>query len=68
MMKYHKLYDLMRSRGMKVSDLRGILSPPTLARIRKGENITTDTLSRICNYLDCQPGDIMEYVHSPEDK
>jgi len=60
--KYYKLFDLLNRRGMKKTDLLGIVSSPTLAKLSKGETITTEIVEKICLRLDCQPGDIMEYV------
>jgi len=42
----------------------GALSEGTLSRIRNGESITTDTVDKICELCDCQPGDVLEYVKS----
>ena len=61
MMKYYKLFDLLTRRGMKKTDLLTVISTPTLAKLTKGETIKTDILCKICEFLDCQPGDIMEY-------
>jgi DNA-binding Xre family transcriptional regulator len=47
---------------MKKTDMLEFISSPTLARIGKGESINSEIISRICAALDCQPGDIMEYV------
>jgi DNA-binding Xre family transcriptional regulator len=63
--KYYKLFDLLNRRNMKKTDLLKVVSSPTLAKLSKGETITTESISKICDYLDCQPGDIMEY--QPED-
>ena len=60
-MKYYKLFDLLNS-NMKKTDLLNVISAPTLAKLGKGESITTDILCKICNFLNCQPGDIMEYI------
>ena len=38
------------------------LSSVTVAKLSKGESVTTDTILRICERFDVQPGDIMEYV------
>lgn len=62
MMKYYKLFDLLTRRGMKKTDLLPIISAPTLAKLSKGETVKTDVLCKICEFLDCQPCDIMEYV------
>jgi DNA-binding Xre family transcriptional regulator len=47
---------------MKKSDLFSILSSETVSRITKGGDVTTQTINRICAWLDVQPGDIMEYI------
>ena len=64
MMKYNKLFALLAIRGMKKSDLveKKVISSPTLAKLGKGESITTTVLCQLCKFLQCQPGDIMEYV------
>lgn len=59
--KYYKLWDLLTRRGMKKTDLLEIISSPTLAKLSKGETVTTEVVAKICKALNCQPGDIMEY-------
>ena len=70
MMKYNKLFSLLALRDMKKSDLvsLGVISSPTLAKLGKGESITTTVLCQLCEFLQCQPGDIMEYIPDPEHK
>lgn len=62
--KYYKLFDLLQRRGMKKTDLINLagISSPTLAKLSKGDIVTTDVIRKICDALDCQPADIMEYV------
>ncbi len=62
MIKYYKLFIFLDKKGMKRTDLLRIMSSVTLAKLGKGESVTTDVICRICNFLDCQPGDIMEYI------
>ena len=68
MMKYYKLFDLLARNDMKKTDLlkNKVLSSPTLAKLSKGETVTTEVLSNLCESLHCQPGDIMEYVPDKE--
>lgn len=68
MIVYDKLRRLLRERGMKYIDLKAVVSGPTLAKMSKGESVTTTTLAKICTYLDCQPGDIMDNIPSPSDE
>ena len=56
MMKYYKLFDLLTRRGMKKTDLLNVISAPTLAKLSKGESVTTDVLCKVCDFLGCKPG------------
>lgn len=63
-MSYNRLWKLLIDKGIKKSALREIadVSSSTLAKMNKGENITTDVILRICKALDCRVEDIMEAV------
>jgi len=47
---------------MNKKDLRlsAGVSTAVIAKLGKGENVTTDVLLKICNTLDCDIADIME--------
>lgn len=66
--KYYKLFDLLNRKGLKKGDLMKMadISSPTMAKLAKNEIVQTDIISRICKALNCQPGDIMEYVPEEE--
>lgn len=34
----------------------------TITRLRNGTPINTETIDKICELCDCQPGDLMRYV------
>jgi len=38
----------------------------TVQKLRDGELVSWENVSTICRLLDCQPGDIMEYVPDEE--
>jgi len=61
---YNKLWKLLIDRGMKKKDLcaQTGISTATLAKLAKGESVTTDSLLKICVALDCETSDIMEIV------
>lgn len=65
--RYYKLFDLLNRQGMKKSDLRNVISSATVAKLSKGEHISGEAVEKICAYLHCQPGDIMEYVEIGKD-
>ncbi|HEM3706484.1 TPA: helix-turn-helix transcriptional regulator [Streptococcus suis] len=61
---YNKLWKLLIDKDWTKTKLRqetGI-SSSTIAKLGKGENITTDVLLKICIALDCQIEDIVEIV------
>lgn len=60
--KYYKLFDLMTRRSMKKTDLLSEISAPTLAKLSKGDIVTTEVIQKICDFLNCQPCDIMENI------
>lgn len=66
MISYRPLFVLLAQRGMKKTDLYAVTSSTVLAKLSKGESVTTTIIARICEFLDCQPGDIMEYIPAPK--
>ena len=38
------------------------MSPNTLAKLGRNEDVSMDVLKRICEYLECDIGDIMEMI------
>ena len=54
----------MIDKKMKKSDWRknAKISSSTLAKLTNDENVTTDVLVRICNELECDVSDIIEFV------
>lgn len=61
---YNKLWKMLIDKGMKKGDLRekSGISSASLAKLGKGENITTDVLLRICEVMDCRIEDILETI------
>ena len=46
------------------------IRPPTISAICTGQvkHFPIDALEKICEVLDCQPGDLMEYVKEPKEE
>ena len=60
---YKKLFKLMNERGIKKFDLRkNGISPTTVNRLVKNDDVNISTIIKLCEFLDCQPGDIMECI------
>lgn len=61
---YKKLWKLLIDKGLKKKDLmeKADISKYTLVRLNRGDNISTETVAKICKALDCGFDDIMEIV------
>lgn len=61
-LSYNKLWKLLIDKKLKKQDLCVLtkMSPATMAKLGRGENVNTDVLLRICKALDCDIADIME--------
>ncbi len=70
MIKYYRLLDLLNRRGIGKEELRqriGI-SSATIAKLSKHEYISLEVIDKICKELNCQPGDLMEFIPDSESK
>lgn len=63
---YKKLWKLLIDKDMKKKDLaeKAMISTYTINKMNRGENVTTDTLAKICKALGCTFDDIMEIIPS----
>ena len=61
---YKKLWHLLIDRGLNKQDLRRMtgISTASIAKLGKGDNITTDILVKICEALGCDITEIMELI------
>ena len=59
---YNRLWKLLIDRNMNKNDLKEVtgISTASIAKLGKGENITTDVLLKICNAMNCHLEDIVE--------
>jgi DNA-binding Xre family transcriptional regulator len=64
LISFNKLGQLLDQQGKKWQYLREMgISPGIVDKIKRGTgHIDTRTIQDICEYMDCQPGDIMEYI------
>ena len=64
MISYNKLWKLLIDKNMNKKELRekSGISTTSMAKLGKGENVTTDVLLKVCKAIDCDISDIMEIV------
>ena len=65
---YKKLWKLLIDKDMLKKDLaqKAQISPTSIAKLSKNENVNTEILLKICTALKCDVSDIMEVVPDKE--
>lgn len=66
MISYSPLWKLLIDKGLSKSDFRKLcnISKQTLTEMNKKNNISLNTIDRICNTLDCNISDVIEHIKS----
>ncbi len=62
---YKKLWKLLIDKDMNKTELANLanVSSFTITKMSKGENVTVEVLAKICNALNCDIDDIVEFIH-----
>lgn len=65
---YNGLWKLLIDKNMKKADLmeRVGISSSTVAKMSKGEPVSLSILEKVCDKLDCDFGEIMNYERKKE--
>lgn len=65
---YDKLWKLLIDKKMSASELRkeASIAPNTLTKMRKEQEVSLIVLGRICDCLQCDFGDVIEYIRDEE--
>ena len=60
---YNRLWKLLIDKSMSVAEMRRAadIAPNTVTRMRKDQEVTMTVLEKICEVLDVDFGDIVEY-------
>lgn len=63
MIVFDKLKDILKEQQLNWGDLsKSGISVNMPARFRQNKSVSTDSINKVCEYLQVQPGDIMEWV------
>lgn len=65
--KYFKLLDILQRKEISKGDFAKItgFSSATVAKLSTHKPVNMEIIDRACKVLNCQPGDILEYI--PDD-
>ena len=60
---YNKLWKLLIDKNMSVAEMRRAadIAPNTVTRMKKDQEVTMTVLEKICDVLEADFGDIVEY-------
>ncbi len=70
MLKYKiDILEALKEKGYTSYKIRKdkLIGEAQLTKIRSGDIASKETLNTICRLLDCQPGDILEYINSEQE-
>lgn len=61
---YKKLWHILLDRDMKKKELQAAadLTKYAMNKLSRDEDVTTETLCKVCNALNCKTDDIMEFI------
>ncbi len=64
MVSFQPLWETMKRRGATTYTLqvKGCISSSTIRRMKAGESVSTNTLDALCQLLECDICDIIEYI------
>lgn len=69
MITYIKLFKLLERKGLNKAYLRNNgINPRTVDKLIKNADVNISTIDKLCNLLDCQPGDILTFTKDEEEK
>ena len=65
---FQKARELMEKQKITTYTMRKskILGQRTMTSLRNDQCVTTDSIEVLCKLLNCQPGDLMEYIPDEE--
>lgn len=66
---YNKLWKLLIDKKLSKAELRRAtgISPNTMTKMNQDEEVALSVLSKICKALNCDIGDIVEFVNNSEE-
>ncbi len=66
---YKKLWKLLIDKDMKKKDLQAAagISWASVTKLSKGETVSMEVLMKVCKTLNCNIGDIMDFIPENEE-
>lgn len=70
MIVFNRLWETMKTKNISTYVLREKfnIESRTIRRLKSNQNVTTDTLNKLCNILECKLENIAEYISDNDKK
>ena len=70
MIVFNRLWETMKTKNISTYVLKEKfnIESRTIRRLKSNQNVTTDTLNKLCNILECKLEDIAEYISDNDKK
>ena len=67
--RYDKLWQVMKEKGVSQYALikQYKISPGQITRLKRNESVSTHTIELFCKILNCDVGELMEYIPDDQD-
>ena len=64
MISFKPMKEFLKNKGITQYQLieRGVLSPVHVTRLSCNHNFTLNFINKLCSELQCQPGELIEYI------
>ena len=65
---YNKLFAKLKENEIRQTDFFNSIKigGTTIKKLRENDSVTTNTICRICDYFNCMPDEIMEWIPDAE--
>lgn len=69
-LSYNGLWKILIDNNMQKKDLinKVGISSTTIAKMGRGEKVSLDVIERICDFFDCNVGDVLSFEKENENK
>lgn len=69
MISYKPFQKLLIDRGLKKQEVikTAGISNATMAKLNTNEYVSLEVIDKLCNALNCQPGDLLEHIPDKEE-
>jgi DNA-binding Xre family transcriptional regulator len=66
-LSFKPLFKYLIEKDLKKKDLYAVVSPASITKMGRGGHVTTETIEKICVFLNCGISDVLEIIPDPKE-